>query len=137
MKKIIIIAVVVVLLIVAAVAGYFLVFRSDSSEDEEVVYNEFSFEEDYSNIKDDSKILKYKVVVEYTGEGTLPKLNKQKTSIKSEFSTIMKSFSYEDLKKPTGEERVGQRIRQMIIEKLDTDEDTITNVYFPVFIIQG
>ncbi len=53
------------------------------------------------------------------------------------FMKCLRTKSFETLNKTNGQERVREEIRDMIIETLETDGETITNVYFLQFIIQG
>jgi len=136
MKKIIIIAVVVVVLIVGGLLAYFLVFNSDSSE-KAIVYEEFELGEMYSNIATENKIAKFNIVIEYTNPETLTKIKNNKTSIMNNIYEIFRVQNFEDIQKPTGQQRLRERIQQMVIETIDSDRETISNIYFTEFIIQG
>lgn len=137
MKKIIIIGIVAVVLIVGGILGYFLVFKSDDPKEEEIVYNEFELGEMYSNIADENKIAKFNIVIEYTNEETLAKITKNKTQLINNVYEIFRTEKYETINKATGQKRLREKVRQMIIETLESDESTITNVYFKEFIVQG
>ena len=50
---------------------------------------------------------------------------------------LFRREKYEDVSKATGMQRLREKIKQMVVETLESDTDTITNVYFKVFIIQG
>jgi len=136
MKKIIIIAVVVVVLIVGGLAAFFLVFNSDSGE-EEIVYEEYELGEMYSNNAKENKIAKFNVVIEYTDPETLPKITKNKTAIMNNIYEIFRVEKFEDVQKATGQKRLREKIQQMVIETIDSDRETISNIYFTEFIIQG
>jgi flagellar FliL protein len=136
MKKIIIIAVVVVVLIVGGLAAFFLVFNSDDGE-KEIIYEEYELGEMYSNIATENKIAKFNVVIEYTDPETLPKITNNKTAIMNNIYEIFRVQNFEDIQKPTGQQRLRERIQQMVIETLESDNDTISNIYFTEFIIQG
>lgn len=136
MKKIIIIAVVVVVLIVGGLLAYFLVFNSDNSENE-IQYEEYELGEMYSNIATENKIAKFNVVIEYTNQETLAKITSNKTILINNIYEIFRVEDFEDVQKPTGQKRLREKIQQMVIETLDSDQETISNIYFTEFIIQG
>jgi len=136
MKKIIIIAVVVVVLIVGGLLAFFLVFNSDSSE-KAIVYEEYELGEMYSNIATENKIAKFNIVIEYTNPEVLAKLRGNKTAIINNVYEIFRTEKFEDVQKPTGQKRLREKIQQMVIETIDSDRETISNVYFIEFIIQG
>ena len=136
MKKIIIIAVVVVVLIVGGLLAFFLVFNSDSSE-KAIVYEEYELGEMYSNIATENKIAKFNIVIEYTNPEVLAKLRGNKTAIINNVYEIFRTEKFEDVQKPTGQKRLREKIQQMVIETLESDRETISNVYFTEFIIQG
>lgn len=136
MKKMIIIAVVVVVLIVGGLLTYFLVFNSDGSQ-KQIVYEEYELGEMYSNIATENKIAKVNIVIEYTNPEALVKLRNNKTAIMNNVYEIFRVEKFEDVQKPTGQKRLREKIQQMVIETIDSDRDTISNVYFTEFIIQG
>ncbi|MEA1975016.1 MAG: flagellar basal body-associated FliL family protein [Bacillota bacterium] len=136
MKKIIIIGVIAVVLIVGGILAYFLVFKSEPKE-VEVVYFEYEFDEDYCNIADAGKIAKIVVVIEYTDEAILEQLNSKNTVLVNNINELFRREKYEDISKATGMQRLREKIKQMVVETLESDTDIITNVYFKVFIIQG
>jgi len=136
MKKIIIIAVIAVVLIIGGVLAYFMVIKSDSKE-VETVYLEYSFDEGYFNLSDENKIAKAIVVIEYIDEEILTKITKKKTALINNINELFRREKYEDISKATGMQRLREKIKQMVIETLESDSDKITNVYFETFIIQG
>lgn len=136
MKKVIIIAVTVFLLIVAVGLVLFLfVFNSDAEP--EIVYSEYAIGELYTNIADEGKILKISMVIEYTDKDLLVKFDSNKSKLINNVYEIFRSKTYETLSKPNGQERVREELKEMVIETLDSDSETITDVYFTQFIIQG
>jgi len=137
MKKtmIIIIAVVVLLTIVGA-AVFFLVLNK-SDEPDPVVYIEYELGELYTNIADERKILKFNVVIEYTDETIAGMLDKNKSAITNNIYEIFRRKTYEQTQSPSFQERTRDEIKELIIELLESDAETITNVYFLQFIIQG
>jgi len=136
MKKIIIIAVVVVVLIVGGLLAYFLVFNSDDSQ-KPIIYEEYELGEMYSNIATENKIAKFNIVIEYTNPEALVKIRNNKTVIMNNVYEIFRVEKFEDVQKPTGQKRLREKIHQMVIETIDSDRDTISNIYFTEFIIQG
>ncbi len=136
MKKIIIIGVVAVVLIVGGILAYFMIFKSDPKE-VEIVYFEYSFDEGYFNLSDENKIAKATIVIEYTDEEVLAQITKKKTALVNNINEIFRREKYEDVSKATGMQRLREKIKQMVIETLESDSDKITNVYFETFIIQG
>ncbi len=135
-KKLIIIIVAVVLLAVVG-AGVFFMVMNKTDEPEPVVYIEYEMGELYTNIADESKILKFNVVVEYTDETLLDGLEQNKSKITNNIYEIFRRKTYEQTQSPSFQERTREEIREMIIETLESDAETITNVYFLQFIIQG
>ena len=136
-KVLIIIIAVVLVVIIGAGAAVFMLTRPPKVEP--VVYFEFAFDEAYSNLADveGKKIVKYMVTVEYTSEDMLDILTKNKTKISNNIDEIMRSTKSEDIEKANGKQRLRDRIKDMIIEVLESDEDVITNIYLQPFVIQG
>jgi flagellar basal body-associated protein FliL len=135
-KKLIIIIAAVVLLAVIGAGAFFMVMNK-SDEPEPVVYIEYELGELYTNIADESKILKFNVVIEYTDETLLDGLNHNKTKITNNIYEIFRRKTYDQTQSPSFQERTREEIKEMIIETLESDAETITNVYFLQFIIQG
>lgn len=135
-KKVIIIVAAVVLLVAAGAAAFFLFFNQPS-EPEPVVYTEFELGEMYTNLADESKILKFNAVIEYTDATLVESFNSNKTKIVNNIYEIFRRKTYEQTQSPSFQERTREEIREMIIEILESDAETITNVYFLQFIIQG
>jgi len=135
-KTMIIIIAVVVLLAIVGGAVFFLVLNR-SDEPDPVVYMEYELGELYSNIADERKILKFNVVIEYTDEVILEMLNKNKSAITNSIYEIFRRKTYEQTQSPSFQERTRDEIKELIIELLESDAETITNVYFLQFIIQG
>lgn len=136
MKKIVIIGVAVLLLLVIVGVVLFM-FVLGPKEEPPVVYKEFEVGELYTNISDEGKILKFNMVVEFTDETMLESITSNKSKIINSVYEMFRTKSFETLNKTNGQERVREEIRDMIIETLETDGETITNVYFLQFIIQG
>lgn len=136
MKKIIIIGVTVLLLLVVVGVVLFM-FVLGPQEEPPVEYSEYEVGEMYTNIADEGKILKFNMVVEYTDATMLDSLTSNETKIINNVYEMFRTKSFETLNKTNGQERVREEIRDMIIETLKTDGETITNVYFLQFIIQG
>ncbi len=138
-KLIIIIAAVVVVLAIVGVVVAVLVLGGGEPKEPVIEYSEYAFDEAYSNLADEGskKIVKYSVVVEYTTEDALAALDKHKTEIVNNIDEIMRTSYSEDLAKANGKERLRSKIRDMIIEVTEMDEDAITDVYISPFIIQG
>jgi flagellar basal body-associated protein FliL len=49
----------------------------------------------------------------------------------------MRSTLSADIEATNGKQKLRQRIQDMIIETLDSDEETITNIYIQPFVVQG
>ncbi|WP_430882785.1 flagellar basal body-associated FliL family protein [Fusibacter sp. JL216-2] len=137
MNKTVIIIVAAVVLLAIVGGGVFFVMSSGSDEPEPVVYAEYEVGELYTNLADESKILKFNMVVEYTDETILESLTTNKTKIVNNVYEIFRRKTYEQTQSPSFQERTREEIKEMIIEVLETDAETITNVYFLQFIIQG
>lgn len=136
-KLIIIIAAVVLVVIVGAVAAVFLL--TGEKKEKPIVYYEYTFSEEYSNLADQEsrKIVKYQITIEYTNEDYLAVLDANKTKIRNNIDEIMRATTSEEIEKTNGKQRLRDRIRNMIIEELESDEETITNIYIQPFVIQG
>jgi flagellar basal body-associated protein FliL len=132
-----IIAAVVLVVIVGAVAAVFLL--TGEKKEKPIVYYEYTFSEEYSNLADQAsrKIVKYQITIEYTDSKFLPVLDANKTKIRNNIDEIMRATTSEEIERTNGKQRLRDRIRNMIIEELETDEDTITNIYIQPFVIQG
>ncbi|MDK2865861.1 MAG: Flagellar basal body-associated protein FliL [Clostridiales bacterium] len=137
-KLIIIIAAVVLLLVIVGVVVVVFVLGGEPKEPV-IVYSEYQLDEAYSNLADEggTKIIKYQVVIEYTDDAILTELDSNKTKIVNNIDELMRASLSEDLMKPNGKERIRQKIRDMVIEVLESDEEVISNIYIAPFIIQG
>lgn len=136
-KMLIIIAAVVLVVIVGVVAAVLLL--GGEKKEKPIVYYEFTLGEEYSNLADQEsrKIVKYQITIEYTNEDFLAVLESNKTKIRNNIDEIMRATNSEDIEKTNGKQRLRDRIRNMVIEELESDEDTITNIYIQPFVIQG
>ncbi|MBN2897928.1 MAG: flagellar basal body-associated FliL family protein [Clostridia bacterium] len=135
MKKIIIIGVsVLVLLLIVGVVLFMFVLNP---KEKPIVYQEYEFGEMYTNIADEGKILKFSMVVEFTNPEILDKITASRSEIVNNVYELFRTKSYETLNKSNGQQRVRDEIRDMLIEMLESDGETITNVYFLQFITQG
>ncbi|MDM8533114.1 flagellar basal body-associated FliL family protein, partial [Clostridiaceae bacterium HSG29] len=67
----------------------------------------------------------------------LVQINKKKTALVNNINELFRREKYEDISKETGMQRLREKIKQMVIETLESDSDKITNIYFETFIIQG
>ena len=138
-KKLVIIIVAAVLVLTIVGVVLFVFVLNKPKEEPEIVYLEYKLDEAYSNLSDagSNKIIKYQVTIEYTNADTLALLDKNKTKIINNIDEIMRTTSSEDVDKPNGKQRIRDRIKDMVIEALDSDEETITDVYIQPFIVQG
>lgn len=137
MKKIIIIAGVALVLVVSiAVALYFFVFNKKDPADEPVVTLEFELDEMYSNIADPGKILKSKIVIQYTDEKLLDKLTTTKTRIVNDINQLYRTKTLEQLSATNGQERLRSDILELVQEILEADAEQVTDVLFLDFIVQ-
>jgi flagellar FliL protein len=137
-KLIIIIAAVVLLLVIVGVVVVVFVIGGTPKEPV-IVYSEYQLDEAYSNLADEggSKIIKYQVVIEYTDDTIVTELDANKTIIVNNIDELMRTSYSDDLMKANGKEKIRQKIRDMVIEVLDSDEEVISNIYIAPFIIQG
>lgn len=137
-KKMLIIIAAVVLVIIVGVVAVVLLLGGEKKE-KPIVYYEFTLGEEYSNLADQEsrKIVKYQITIEYTNEDFLAVLESNKTKIRNNIDEIMRATNSEDIEKTNGKQRLRDRIRNMVIEELESDEDTITNIYIQPFVIQG
>ena len=136
-KMLIIIIAVVLLVVVGAVVAVVLLTREPKVEP--LVYYEYVFDEEYSNLADEAskKIVKYVVTIEYTSEEMTAIFDKNKTKIRNNIDEIMRATTSEEIEKTNGKQRLRDRIKDMVIEVLESDEEVITNIYLQPFVIQG
>jgi flagellar basal body-associated protein FliL len=138
-KKKLIIIIVAVVLVLAIIGVVAVVLINNSTKEKPIVYYEIQLDEEYSNLADtnSAKIVKYRVTIEYTDEKMLAEIEKNKTRIRNNIDEIMRSTLSEDIAKANGKQRLRDRIKDMVIDVLDTDEDVITNIYIQPFVVQG
>lgn len=139
-KKLIFIIIGVVVLL-AIVAVVLVVVLGGKNKPVEITFDEFYFDEAYSNLQPDdsgkTSIVKYVVCVKYSGgEDTLALLTKNKTELKNNIDQIMRSTKREDLDKPNGKEKLRSRIQNEIIDVLELDDTVIADVFLQPFVIQ-
>ena len=136
-KMLIIIIAVALLVVVGAVVAVVLLTREP--KEEPIVYYEYVFAEEYSNLADEAsqKIVKYVVTIEYTSEDMTAVFDKNKTKIRNNIDEIMRATTSEEIEKTNGKQRLRDRIKDMVIEVLESDEEVITNIYLQPFVIQG
>ena len=137
MNRTIIIIIAAVVLLAVIGGGVFLFLSNRTDEPEPVVYIEYEVGEMYTNIADEKKIMKFNMVIEYTDETLLDSLTTNKSKIVNNVYEIFRRKTYDQTQSPSFQERTREEIREMIIEILESDAETITNVYFLQFIIQG
>lgn len=137
-KKMLIIIVAVVLLVVVG-AGVAVFMLTRPPKEEPIVYYEYVFDEEYSNLADEAskKIVKYQVTIEYTDVEMLAVFDQNKTKIRNNIDEIMRATTAEEIEKTNGKQRLRDRIKDMVIEVLESDEEVITNIYLQPFVIQG
>lgn len=136
-KKLIIIIVAAVLVLAIGGVAAFLLLGNKEPKEPVITYSEYQLDEMYTNIKDPGKILKFQINVEYTNAELLPEMEKNKSKIINNIYEYFRNTDFETLNKTNGQERAREDIRDIIIEILGSDAETITNVYFVQFIIQG
>lgn len=138
MKKslIIIIAVVAVVLIGGGIAA-FMMLSGGKEKEPVVVYQEYALEEMYTNIKDPGKILKFQISIEYTNAELAAEFEKNKSKLVNNVYEYFRNTEYDTLNKSNGQERAREDIRDIVVETMGVDAESITNVYFIQFIIQG
>jgi len=138
MKKPILFAIIgVVLLAVIGAALYFFVFAKKEPVDVPITYLEYPLDERYTNIKDPKMILKFSMIIQYTDETLTPEFDLNKTKINNNVLQYFRTKSAEQLNAVNGQERVREDLLEMIIEVMGSDTETITDILFDQFIIQG
>jgi flagellar basal body-associated protein FliL len=60
-----------------------------------------------------------------------------KTKIRNNIDEIMRATLSTDIEKANGKQKLRDKIKDMVIEVLESDEETITNIYIQPFVIQG
>lgn len=137
MKKIIIIAGIALVSILVVAAGlYFFVFNKKDPADAPVAVIEFGLDEMYSNIADPGKILKSRIVIQYTDEKLADKLNNNKTRIVNDINQLYRTKSLEQLSAPNGQERLRADILELVQGILEADPEQVTDILFLDFIVQ-
>lgn len=137
MKKIIIIAgIALVVILGIAAALYFFVFNKKDDAEAPVVTLEFQLDEMYSNIADPGKILKSRIVVQYTDEEMADKLTSNKTRIVNDINQLYRTKTMEQLSAPNGQERLRADILELVQGILEADSEQVTDVLFADFIVQ-
>jgi flagellar FliL protein len=136
-KKLIIIIAVVAVVLIGGGVGAFMVLSGGGEKEPVVVYQEYQMEEMYTNIKDPGKILKFQLSVEYTNPELAAEFEKNKSKLVNNVYEYFRNTEYESLSKTNGQERAREDIRDIIVETMGVDAESITNVYFIQFIIQG
>lgn len=137
MKKMIIIAgVALVVILGIAAALYFFVFNKKDSAEPVVVTSEFELEEMYSNIADPGKILKSRIVIQYTDDKLADKLSSNKTRIVNDINQLYRTKTLEQLSAPNGQERLRADILELVQGILEADPEQVTDILFLDFIVQ-
>lgn len=137
MKKMVMIGGIVLVVVIAIAVALFVFVFNKSDEPAAIVYSEYQLGVQYTNIKDEKKILKFNITIEYTNTEIAAEFDKNKSKIINNVYQIFRSKEFDDLMKTNSQERVREEIKDMIIETLESDSETITDVYFLEFIIQG
>ncbi len=137
MKKMIIIAGVALLVILGIAAGlYFFVFNKKEAAEAVVVTSEFELDEMYSNIADPGKILKSRIVIQYTDETLADTLTNNKTRIVNDINQLYRTKTLEQLSAPNGQERLRADILDLVQGILEADPEQVTDILFLDFIVQ-
>lgn len=139
MKKIILFGGIgLVVVIIGVVVAVFMLNREPAVV--EVVYSEFPLGEQYTNITMEPNqtstkktVLKFSPVIQYTGEEMAVELPLKQTLLINEFRKYFMSRTATQLSKL---DRVQEDLTEIAIELLESDSETITNVFFLDFIIQ-
>ncbi len=141
MKKILIFGGIgLVLVIIGVVAAVFLLNREPAVEEVHIVHLEFPLGEQYTNITMDPNqpttrktVLKFNSVIQYVGEEMTAILPEKQTLLINEFRKYFMSRTAVQL---ANLDRVQEDLTEIAIELLESDSETITNVFFLEFIIQ-
>lgn len=138
-KMFLVIVILAVVLIVTAGVVVVLLMNKQAPKDVPIVYHEFVLDEAYSNLADanSKKIVKYGVIIQYTDEKLLDVLTKNTNKIMNNIDEIMRTTKAADIEASNGKERLRMKIQDMLIELLESDDSTITDVFLKPFVIQG
>lgn len=139
MKKILIFGGIgLVVVIIGVVAAIFLL--GGEKEPEPIVYLEFPLGEQYTNITQKPSdqgtrktVLKYSPVIQYTNAELTETFPAKQTILLNEFRKYFMSRNSDQLSRL---DRVQEDLTEMAIEIMESDTDSITNVFFLEFIIQ-
>jgi flagellar basal body-associated protein FliL len=132
-KKLIIIIAAVLVVVIIGVVAFFLLSSKKEEKPEDIVYFEFPLAESYTNLKEGDKILKFEMSIQYTNEEFLKVLTLNQSMIQNAILEYFRSLPSER----ANQETIREDLIEILIEKLATDSETITNIYFSQFIIQG
>lgn len=139
MKKIMIFGGIgLVVVIIGVVAAIFLL--GGEKEPEPISYLEFPLGEQYTNISQPEgettarkTVLKYSPVIQYTNADLTEVFPTKQTVLLNEIRKYFMSRTAEQLGRL---DRVQEDLTEMAIEIMESDSDSITNVFFLEFIIQ-
>lgn len=135
-KKLIIIIAVVAVVLIGGIAA-FLLLGNKEPKVAEIVYQEYEMAEMYTNIKDPGKILKYQINIEYSNAELIAEFEKNKSKLVNNITEYFRNTDFATLTKANGQERAREDIKDIIVETMGVDAESITNIYFLQFIIQG
>lgn len=135
-KKLIIIIAAVAVLLIGGISA-FLLLGNKEPKVAEIVYQEYELAEMYTNIKDPGKILKYQINIEYSNVELVAEFEKSKSKLVNNITEYFRNTDFATLTKANGQERAREDIKDIIVETMGVDAESITNVYFLQFIIQG
>lgn len=137
MKKVLIISIAALLgIIIIGGALFFFVFKGSGEKEVVVEYFEYDMGEMYMNIESPKHILKLQPVIEYTDQDILAVFEKNKNKINNYMREVFATKTYEEILDKKGIEKSREDMLEIVIEVLELDSDTITNVYFTQFIVQ-
>lgn len=138
MKKPLLFAIIgLVLIVIIGVVLFFFVFNKSEEKEKPVEYLEYALGERYTNIKAEKAILKFSLIIQYTDEELTPMFDQNKTKITNDVLQYFRTKTPEQLNAANGQERAREDILEIILESLGSDTETITNIFFNEFIIQG
>lgn len=135
-KLIIIIAVALVVIIGAGVGVFMMMNQPKEVKEPEVVFQEYQLPEMYTNIKDEGRILKILISIEYTDAELLSVLESSKSKIINNLYELFRGKDLATLSKPNGQERAREEVKDIVVEILGDKGESVSNVYFLQFIVQ-
>lgn len=112
--------------------------EKEKTSNEPVVFSEYELGEMYSNVKNEGRIAKFNIVINYTGgEEVRSKIKANEIEIINNVYKIFRAQTFEKLSKADGKLKLGSEIQQMIIYTIKSDIETLIDIRFKILVLQS